>query len=386
MNTNGLRWVWRIAAGAVMVALVLMVPPVGAKGTAAEARVRAFPRCTVDGTVNGWVWYLGSRAQGVTKDPSIIIGDVVHTAADVDCSAAIACFDGHHELSGRLATVVGTPQDDHLVGTPGRDLIVGRAGNDELRGRAGADLICGGPGDDVVRGGWGSDVLSGGGGSDRIFGGPGNDTVIGGPGRDAAYGQAGVDRIDGGSGPDSCFGGGGDDAGLFNCSVAVQTAAQFGGATKRSFTIEVEDGLTVNRVDVVTEVDRILADDRSWIADGETGFRRTNKDTDFTIIVASPDSVDRLCAPLGTGGYLSCRNGSQVVLNVERWTKATDWWSDGIDTYREYLVNHEVGHLLGHGHTTCPGDGEVAPVMMQQTKGLGACIANGWPFVEVAAG
>lgn len=384
-NTEGLRWVWRITAAAVVLAFVFLLPTPGALGTAREDRHHAYPRCTADGGVNGWVWFAGGQAVGVTKDPIIVVDGTTHTARKVDCAPAAECLAAHPELSGKLATVIGTPNDDRLFGTSGRDLMVGRAGNDDIQGRSGGDILCGGPGDDVIRGGRGDDVLFGGGGKDQGFGGAGRDTADGGPGRDALYGQAGSDHIDGGSGDDSCFGGGSIDE-LFGCSVAIQTAAVFGGSRTRDFAIVVDDGLKIRRVDVVTEVDRILADERSWIADGVTGFRRTADNADFTIIVASPDTVDDLCAPLGTGGYLSCRNGSRVILNVNRWTEATEWWADGIDTYREYLVNHEVGHLLGHGHVGCPGEGEAAPVMMQQTKGLGACLANGWPFADVAAG
>lgn len=384
-RADGLRWVWRITAAAVFGLVVLMVSPIEADGVAIEQPVRAYPRCTSDGGINGWVWYAGDESLGVTRQDVIEVGGRRHGAPDVDCVAAVACLADRPEFSGRFATIVGTPGDDRLIGTPGRDVIVGRSGDDELRGRSGADLLCGGPGDDLVRAGRGDDVVDGGGGGDRVFGGGGDDDLSGGAGRDAVYGQAGADRVDGAGGTDSCFGGGAEDL-LVACEVEVGTAARYGSGRVRDFVVIVEDDLAVARVDVVTEVDRILADGRSWIADGKTGFRRTVDDADFTIIVASPATVDDLCAPLGTGGYLSCRNGSRVILNVNRWVGATDWWTAGIDTYREYLVNHEVGHLLGHGHVGCPGEGSVAPVMMQQTKGLGACVANGWPFAEAATG
>jgi len=40
--------------------------------------------------------------------------------------------------------------------------------------------------------------------------------------------------------------------------------------------------------------------------------------------------------------------------------------------YRRFLVNHEFGHALGKHDADCRGPGRLAPMTMQQTRGLSA--------------
>jgi Zn-dependent M32 family carboxypeptidase len=47
-------------------------------------------------------------------------------------------------------------------------------------------------------------------------------------------------------------------------------------------------------------------------------------------------------------------------------------------SYRVYVILHEVGHALGYDHAKCPGLNQPAPVMMQQTLGTGLCYPEPW--------
>ncbi len=149
------------------------------------------------------------------------------------------------------------------------------------------------------------------------------------------------------------------------------------------YSVAVEHEIGVDPDDVAAFVESTLADPRSWTADGGAGFERVAEGGTFTLVVASPATVDRLCLPLDTAGQLSCGANGYIALNLLRWETAVEDWPADLTTYRTYLVNHEVGHyIIGAAHPGCPAPGELAPVMMQQSKGLDGCRPNGWPYPD----
>lgn len=141
-----------------------------------------------------------------------------------------------------------------------------------------------------------------------------------------------------------------------------------------------------SRIDDISDEDladqalATLNDPRGWSQAGI--FYTSDQASEYQVILAEPAEVDALCAPLGTGGRVSCQNSNVVALNANRWRSATQDWDQGIDEYRHYLYNHEVGHLSGQFHpkNRCPVGGEPEAVMAQQTKGLEGCTGNAWPL------
>jgi len=127
-------------------------------------------------------------------------------------------------------------------------------------------------------------------------------------------------------------------------------------------------------------VAQTLNDPRGWSLGGAIEFRQVGSGGDFTVYLAEAGTLPSFGYPCSS--MWSCRVGRNVIINQTRWQQATDSWRGAgasLDSYRHYVVNHETGHWLGFGHASCPGSGQAAPVMQQQSKGLNGCRHNTWP-------
>jgi hypothetical protein len=153
------------------------------------------------------------------------------------------------------------------------------------------------------------------------------------------------------------------------------------------YMVEVERGLPFRGRDFAAAVHRILNDPRSWGSGGRLRFERTDHDpVQIRVSLSSPALASRRCLPLDTGGKLSCWHSPRAIINATRWGTGAATYGKDLASYREYVINHEVGHGLGHGHLQCPRPGKPAPVMVQQTKSLGRCRRNPWPYPRPVRG
>ena len=150
-----------------------------------------------------------------------------------------------------------------------------------------------------------------------------------------------------------------------------------------NISIKVESGLNLELNCLSNMIIGILNDSRGWSTIEDRVFQIVDSENaDFNIVFAKPETVDELCYPLQTNGIYSCRNEKNVVINMFRWLSGAKDFGTDLSTYRIYLINHEVGHFLGWGHSDCPSDNALAPVMMQQSKSTDGCLPNGWPIYE----
>ncbi|GDY30040.1 DUF3152 domain-containing protein [Gandjariella thermophila] len=147
-----------------------------------------------------------------------------------------------------------------------------------------------------------------------------------------------------------------------------------------TYTVEIEDGINPAEYggdDAFAHlVDQTLADPRSWVGQRTIALQRVDAGTpnpSFRVSLTTPNTDHRpdMCGFQITY-ETSCYNAGnrRVVINLARWVRGAMAFGGDLLTYRQYAINHEVGHAFGNGHVGCESDGGLAPVMMQQTFGV----------------
>jgi len=129
-------------------------------------------------------------------------------------------------------------------------------------------------------------------------------------------------------------------------------------------------------------VEATFEDARGWKRAG-VKFTRVESGGRLHMILASGEQV-RAAAPGGCSATLSCTVYPLVLINDDRWLGGSDSYNElgvSLADYRTMVINHEVGHFLGHNHIQqCETGTGVAPVMLQQSTGLRGCSPNSWPL------
>lgn len=184
--------------------------------------------------------------------------------------------------------------------------------------------------------------------------------------------------------------------------------AAAGKGTKKTFTyvVEIENGVDPTQYGgddgFAAMVDATLTHPKGWTADPSFAFKHIEDPdkADLRIQLTSVQTTHTNCGAnleMETSCFTS--DGDRVIINESRWVRGAHPFAGDLGSYRQYLINHEVGHGIGYAqHVPCKRDGALAPIMMQQTLSLknselnkidpneiypddgAACTYNPWPY------
>ncbi len=175
-----------------------------------------------------------------------------------------------------------------------------------------------------------------------------------------------------------------------------------------TYVVEIENGIKTAAYGgddgFVAAVDATLTNPKGWIADAAYAFEHIadddRREPDLRIQLTSLETTHELCGndiEMETSCFYS--DGNRVLINESRWIRGAVPFEGDLGSYRQYLINHEVGHGIGYAaHDYCAAEGELAPIMMQQTLSLNnselyninpgevypddnaTCVFNPWPY------
>lgn len=170
-------------------------------------------------------------------------------------------------------------------------------------------------------------------------------------------------------------------AGAGKWHVVPGSGPKVGTGKLYTYTIEVEDGIDpasyAGDDAFATAVEGTLSNPtQGWTWDGKIAFQRVDANfpnPTFRVSLTTPETTHR---PDACGFQIkfeaSCYRKSlgRVLINLARWVRGAKAYGADMTGYRQYAINHEVGHALGNQHVGCGGTDQPAPVMMQQSFGV----------------
>jgi uncharacterized protein DUF3152 len=145
------------------------------------------------------------------------------------------------------------------------------------------------------------------------------------------------------------------------------------------YTIKIDDKYHLNKNLIINKIKNTLNDKRGWIKFGYIfEYVDSKKNADFIITFKDNDEIVDICDLAG----LSCADTNENIIyfNLYRWKKGSNKSMLNLDDYRNYVINHEVGHILGKHHIPLGKKGTKAPIRIQQTVGIGHHKPNSWPI------
>ena len=140
-----------------------------------------------------------------------------------------------------------------------------------------------------------------------------------------------------------------------------------------TYSVVVDPDVNFSLQDFARDVAICLADPNGWESKGYRFFQ-VKRNPQVMIHLTSKAGLRKV----GCDDNLSCAElgGHEIRINADNWKNGSARSGQDLNGYRQYVISHEIGHILGQGHAKCPANGQLAPIMLQQTLGLHGCLPN----------
>jgi hypothetical protein len=122
----------------------------------------------------------------------------------------------------------------------------------------------------------------------------------------------------------------------------------------------VADGVDYPARHFLNEIDHYVNDPAGWVAKGyDFVLSEKNPDALFTLVPDRPDMQ---------GLSWSHPTKNLIEINATNYLHGVPKTHLSLHEYRQYLISHELGHMLGHEHSNPHPHGQPVPVMHQQSR------------------
>lgn len=155
------------------------------------------------------------------------------------------------------------------------------------------------------------------------------------------------------------------------------------GARQVTYTVAARGVVTADLDEFKSFAQTTYSSAQGWSRLG-VSFTEVAEGGDFTLWLAEGATMTSFSAT-GCDSTYSCRVGRNVIINQTRWLEGSEPFINAggdLSSYRTMVLNHELGHWLGHGHRYCASDGAEAPLMQQQSINMQGCKPNAWPLTN----
>ena len=128
-----------------------------------------------------------------------------------------------------------------------------------------------------------------------------------------------------------------------------------------------------------TFITTTIQDSRGWRGMGYYFRQMATKDVDMVFYLKPNQNIIAMFTK-EMDGFSVCytvEGKAKIYINQDNWETPPATFTGSQETYRQYVVQHEVGHALGMGHEEAQL-GQPCHPMYQQTRGTSQCSPNPW--------